>query len=218
MMVHSQRQKSFTLIELLVVVAIIAVLVAMLLPALQHARELARQVVCQTKVRNFGQGHELYIQDYRVYPYLRDPRGGNQRPVWGMLIWPYVGETVDAFKCPTNPHGPLGEPYLSWGHIGRSSYGVNMRVIDSLTGDSDLDGHKGGRRPEEITDPSAKLIVVESHCGNNFIGWSDTAGWCYSPGFFWGYKIGYIASVYGPDLGEYHSGGGNYGFADGHVE
>ncbi len=54
---------SFTLIELLVVVAIIAVLISMLLPALQSARERAKEVICQSNLRQLGLATMQYLQE-----------------------------------------------------------------------------------------------------------------------------------------------------------
>ncbi len=54
----------FTLIELLVVVAIIAVLLALLVPALSKARELSRQVVCSSNLRQVGAGVFMYSNNY----------------------------------------------------------------------------------------------------------------------------------------------------------
>jgi prepilin-type N-terminal cleavage/methylation domain-containing protein len=58
-----KQKKSFTLIELLVVVAIIAVLIALLLPTLGQARESAKNMVCQSHLRQLGQVVMLYVED-----------------------------------------------------------------------------------------------------------------------------------------------------------
>lgn len=52
--------RGFTLIELLVVIAIISLLVSILLPSLQKAKELAKQAVCLSNLRNVGLGLQLY--------------------------------------------------------------------------------------------------------------------------------------------------------------
>jgi prepilin-type N-terminal cleavage/methylation domain-containing protein len=60
-----QNPKSFTLIELLVVVAIIAVLVSILLPALANAREQARKVVCASNLNQLAKIFAFYQADYQ---------------------------------------------------------------------------------------------------------------------------------------------------------
>jgi prepilin-type processing-associated H-X9-DG protein/prepilin-type N-terminal cleavage/methylation domain-containing protein len=57
------HEKAFTLIELLVVIAIITLLVSILLPSLQKAKELARQVVCQTRLKAIGSTLYIYMGD-----------------------------------------------------------------------------------------------------------------------------------------------------------
>ncbi len=60
----ARPEKGFTLIELLVVIAIIALLVSILMPSLSKAKDLAKDVVCQSNLRNVGFGIFLYAQDY----------------------------------------------------------------------------------------------------------------------------------------------------------
>jgi len=52
---QTRRTKGFSLIELLVVISIIALLMGILLTTLRRARKQARAVVCQAKLRQWGQ-------------------------------------------------------------------------------------------------------------------------------------------------------------------
>jgi prepilin-type N-terminal cleavage/methylation domain-containing protein len=48
------KRVGFTLIELLVVISIIALLLAILVPTLQRVRKQAREVVCQSNLKQWG--------------------------------------------------------------------------------------------------------------------------------------------------------------------
>jgi prepilin-type N-terminal cleavage/methylation domain-containing protein len=67
---HRLRRGAFTLIELLVVISIIALLVGILLPSLERARELARRVVCSTRLRGIGLALATYGEVYNAWPYI----------------------------------------------------------------------------------------------------------------------------------------------------
>ncbi len=103
----------FTLIELLVVISIIALLVGILLPALGAARAAAKNVQCQSNLRQVGIAATAYHTDFGRYPthaQESNPGGasfpveykrGNAidlRPLWSDYL-----SSVNFLTCPLVP-------------------------------------------------------------------------------------------------------------------
>jgi prepilin-type processing-associated H-X9-DG protein/prepilin-type N-terminal cleavage/methylation domain-containing protein len=127
-------RRGFTIVEYLVVTGIIAILSAILFPVFATAREKARQVTCQSNLKQLGFAWRMYATDAegpgvrnvgRVgewVAYTEDvhdltrpwpvaiPRGGS--------LWPYVESGEEIYQCPNE--GTL------------VSYGLNTNVLRSL--------------------------------------------------------------------------------------
>lgn len=114
---NQQRRTGFTLIELLVVIAIIAILMAILMPALRMARDHAKRMQCLSNVRTLSLGWLMYKDEHdsRIVPGHTDPDNWVLRPpngnapleqkldtIRGGLLYRYVGETVDVYRCPAD--------------------------------------------------------------------------------------------------------------------
>jgi prepilin-type N-terminal cleavage/methylation domain-containing protein len=61
----------FSLIELMIVVSIISLLLSILMPTLKRSRALAKQVVCQSRLRQWGIAFEVYsLENGGFYPHI----------------------------------------------------------------------------------------------------------------------------------------------------
>jgi len=110
----NERRFGFTLIELLIVIAIIALLISITLPALGKARKTARDVICQSNLRQIGIAIQGYLDNQRVPRWMNlnvDPV--QQKPVAGTyfqynannLLQPWMSDAGNApFTCPLGPN------------------------------------------------------------------------------------------------------------------
>jgi prepilin-type N-terminal cleavage/methylation domain-containing protein/prepilin-type processing-associated H-X9-DG protein len=122
-----RKTKAFTLIELLVVISIIAVLMAILMPALSKAREQAKNVVCQSNLRQWGLIFTMYVEENDGH-FVGRWMGDDYSKAWLPVLQEYSGNSDIAF-CPAarNINKELG------------SNGV-YSITDSLTGSYGLNG------------------------------------------------------------------------------
>ncbi len=101
------RQSGFTLIELLVVIAIIAILAAILFPVFAKAREKARQISCDSNMKQIGLAIIQYNQD-NDEKFPTGYQGGGHMAFgagWSGECYPYIKST-GLLKCPDDPTGP----------------------------------------------------------------------------------------------------------------
>jgi prepilin-type N-terminal cleavage/methylation domain-containing protein len=140
------EKKGFTLIELLVVISIIAILMAIMMPALNKARDLAKNVICKSNLKNMGLASLLWSEDNDGWslPGLWD-RGYDG----DSLLKSYMGDVESGSGvglCPAVPASYEGSTYGDLGFSESdlsgvavktgnfySSYGYNQTLFNSTS-------------------------------------------------------------------------------------
>jgi prepilin-type N-terminal cleavage/methylation domain-containing protein/prepilin-type processing-associated H-X9-DG protein len=208
-------QHGFTLIELLVVIAIISLLVSILLPSLQNAKELARQALCKTNLRQIALGGLFYAEDFDdtlppAYTTEPPPWMG-----WYDYTYPYVGRQAGPegrpdydentiFICPTDEN-----------QLQRlTSYGGNLSAGRSTP----ASGPKYVQRGEAYDFYSNEINSINP----SVTSWYLDAGYAPWPGgelgIYWEVIYYRIANAPYRNLRWRHNDKLNAVFMDGHVE
>ena len=109
----SERHESgFTLIELLVVIAIIAILSALLLPALGKGKASAQRARCESNLRQFGLGTQMYWSDNDGNSFRYTLGTTNS----GVLFWfGWINTTLPEGQRPFDLSAGALYPYLTSG-------------------------------------------------------------------------------------------------------
>lgn len=203
----------FTLVELLVVIGIIAVLISMLLPALNKARQAAQMAVCQSNLRQIGQGYHLYASEHRgalvpyggyYYPGLFGQQAASDPSVFlyqdgsnrGYLIFRGQVEGLSSNPAFNPPGGVPHGNYQGLLHLYMNGYlkapAVYYCPSDTLM--SDEDGYPALTRHLEAGAPSFDF-------NGDFNGW-----WVYgSYSYVWADNVipGYTAGKSAPKLNDF---------------
>jgi len=229
-----QHLQGFTLVELLVVIAIIALLAALLQPALSQVREKSRAVVCLNNLKQLQACAKLYSLDNDDFllpnrsVYLLDTKeqapGFSNKLTWCPGLAPFdttteniergllfrYNKSTDIYRCPSDnsrvrtARGKIlnirrTRSYNLSESINGMPYPETEAYIPSFTKESEIDDP-----------PPAELLffvdvhedsIYDSHFGIPPLGW----GYAGEPRW-WDLPTGR------------HSQGGNFSFADGHVE
>lgn len=127
----SVRNNGFTLIELLVVIAIITILAAIIFPVFAQAREMARQTVCVSNMRQISMGITMYAQDYdETYSPMQyrsiasDPKTLH---TWPEMLLSYTKSGADSYG-----HGGIYHCPSSMAPTATESYGLPWLVFPDM--------------------------------------------------------------------------------------
>jgi prepilin-type N-terminal cleavage/methylation domain-containing protein/prepilin-type processing-associated H-X9-DG protein len=223
----------FTLIELLVVIAIIALLMALLQPVLTLAKEKSREVACLNNLKQLQICAKLYSLDNddfllpNRFVYLLDHTvsdGFSETMTWCPGLAPFdtttenikrgllfrYNESTEIYRCPSDN----SRVRTARGKILNIRRTRSYNLSESINGMPYKDktaSIPSFTKESEINDPPpAELLffvdvheqsIYDSHFGIPPLGW-----WANEPAMWWDLPTGR------------HSQGGNFSFADGHVE
>lgn len=213
--------RGFTLIELLVVIAIIAVLAAMLFPVFARAREKARQVNCQSNLKQLQTAALMYTAD-NDSTFFQHLSGVHPRVYsWRIAILPYV-KNVSVYFCPSMRTSALeasghtrfdGSRWDDWNtDSGRAGWQVSTLVLNCnhwALSPLTIPAFSPPRGEAEIAFPSECVLLSDGD--GQFL--HQTSG----NAFNHGYQPNPASD---PDVAGLirHNAGGNYSFCDGHVK
>ena len=135
-----RTRAAFTFIELCTTISIIAILAAILFPVFARAREKARQMNCQSNLKQIGLALSLYARDYAGH---FPPRQDDLTPIVDRYLL-----DAECLTCPSvavagsSQSTPARRPAVDYFY--RAGFCDDDDPRTPLAADSDLGRHNGG--------------------------------------------------------------------------
>ena len=152
-----RKKEGFTLVELLVVIAIIALLMSMLIPVIGKVKSQAKDVVCQSNLKQWGAVFSMYANDNQNH-FMAGwmDKLTKHTDQWPSALRPYYADNGDLRLCPMatklsseeNGQGAImplsrheawgafagtpGDESSAWSAGDYGSYGINAWVCNPL--------------------------------------------------------------------------------------
>jgi prepilin-type N-terminal cleavage/methylation domain-containing protein/prepilin-type processing-associated H-X9-DG protein len=213
----------FTLIELLVTITVIALLAALLLPALASSKQQAYKTKCIGNLRQLGIALQIYAADEDFFPLATS---GNGFGSWQLALLPLVSS--NSFYCPqqvraqpsflqlTGAAGPEVPPHYGYNMLGAAWSAIALPSL-GLGGDYTSAGTNFSYSPV----PQRRVLAPAE-----MIALGDSGGYIdpplvksADPSLLLYISLPYaIPSINRPAVGNWHDGGANMFFCDGHSE
>lgn len=204
--------QAFTLIELLVVVAIIAILAGIIFPVFAQATAKARQVDCNSNLKQLAAALRMYAQDYDEY----FPNREQYNAWWFQVIEPYI-KNHQVFGCRSGRGAPLTNACLHWTYPQcacrvsyASAYPTEVNGTLSYTYGTD-GGSLGLGYNDPDLNPSGKSLAAFTRPSNTIL-LGDGICLIWHP-YHTGWEALYRDSEAAP-----HHGGRNFAYVDTHVK
>ena len=228
----NNRRSVFTLIELLVVISIIAILIALLMPALSYAKKTAKQLKCQSNMKQATLAFTAYATNYYGrFPVkvARAPDNSSHNAYWPELLARTMGfsswndkQYMKFFVCPDDSQAIQT---LKDDPEGTRSYAPCRGGSTYLTADKE-DGIYGNCSAEEINGvvydtPRTKLQNIMSPKNTFFLLEFHKPSVKFRGSTTSNIRLlgdGDAKSVENYGGGVMHNKGQNYSFCDGHVK
>lgn len=195
-----RSMSGFTLIELLVVIAIIALLASLLVPAAGRGLAAARKTACLSHLRQVGLGFQMYLSDNdgTFPPVNRNVYGNAYDAYWHYHIGQYIGnaEATGWAVKRVFDQGKLHCPEMARSGLVTGNhwlaYGMNFALGPS-------NAYPYWRRLDIIEQPSRCILVSEAGVNSG------------------GHPVSYLSQYSIVHNGNWHRGGNNILWVDGHV-